>query len=64
MPKRDGCQLALLHLTPADMFLTQVSGSNEDALQDLAGFLFAKGHVAGTYANALIERERSYPTAK
>lgn len=46
------------------MFLTQVSGSNEDALQQLADFFFAKSYVAGTYANALIERERSYPTAK
>jgi PTS system galactitol-specific IIA component len=44
------------------MFLTKVSGSNEDALRQLADFLFAKGYVAQTYADALIQRERSYPT--
>jgi len=44
------------------MFLTWMSGSNEDALQQLTGFLFARSNVKGTYANELIERERFYPT--
>ena len=39
-----------------------MSGSNEDALQQLAGFLFAEGIVTRTYANALIDREAFYPT--
>ena len=39
-----------------------MSGSNEDALQQLTGFLFARSNVKGTYANELIERERFYPT--
>jgi len=52
----------LLHLTPDDMFLTKVSGSNEDALRQIADHLFRKGYVAHTYADALVQRERSYPT--
>jgi PTS system galactitol-specific IIA component len=52
----------MLDIKPEDVWLVKVSGDREDALKQLAEPLFKKGYVLDSYADALIERERKYPT--
>jgi PTS system galactitol-specific IIA component len=56
-------QLKLSDLLEEKLIYFDVEADNrENLLVELAGKLYEKGYVKNTYANAILEREKQYPT--
>lgn len=52
----------MTQITEEDVLVVRLSGTREEVLKQMADLLFRKGYVRETYADALLEREKRYPT--